>query len=630
MKMQILLQHKTHTLHPRQLIQSGGEGMVFSLGRDAVKIYHQPRPGQAAKLRAWLARFAGRVPPNVLGPTALVTNRSGAVLGFQMARLPAGSLPLRQLAGPKYAQQSGLTAADVIPLFQQLHQTLSVLHQLGLVVGDLNDQNIHFHPAGQGGGPALAACWLDVDSYQFEQFPCPVALESCLDPHLYHVTDFGARPVFSPASDWYAYFVLLVKALLLAHPYGGVHHQAKSLAARATAGLTILDPAVTYPKLARPAASLPDDLLHHLHQVFGLGQRPPFPRQLLDDFAAALVICSRCGLAYPAGRSGCPGCHHLPLQPKLAQPGGQLQVRLLAQTGGHFLLLAAQPDRRIVGVVREGAQYSLLRLGVGGLFDRQPLFSSQAGYRFGLFGHYLVVNPAGQSQLLLLDTSHDPPQRLALLASDPFQGGDGAAIFATSPLALYRLASGALLRGSVRGGLYAEEVVATAHQQQTLLWAAPEADIVAGIYRIFGDYTLFWRDEAGVTRELPLPLAGGESVQELHVVPGRTHLAVLAHLKQAGRAYSRYWLVDAVSGHLAFQAQHPAGSELYGSGSLGQKALWGSTLLHPTDAGVLKESPAGQTLLPGTADVVTAGDTLLPHPAGLLVQRPGRVYLVTA
>lgn len=627
MKMQILLQHKTHTLHPRQLIQSGGEGMVFSLGSDAVKIYHQPRPGQAAKLRAWLGRFVGRVPSNVLGPTALATNRSGEVLGFLMARLPAGSLPLRQLAGPKYAQQSGLTAADVIPLFQQLHETLTRLHQLGLVVGDLNDQNIHVHPAGKGGGPALAACWLDVDSYQFEQYPCPVALESCLDPHLYHVADFGARPVFSPASDWYAYFVLLIKALLLAHPYGGVHHQAKSLAARASAGLTILDPAVTYPKLARPVASLPDDLLHHLHQVFGLGQRPPFPRQLLDDYAAGLVICGQCGLAYPAGRPGCPGCHRPAPQPQVVRPGGQLHAQLLAQTDGHILLLAVQPDRRMVGVVREGAQYSLLRLGVGGLFDRQPLFSGQAGYRFGLFGHYLVVNPAGQSQLLLLDTSHNPPQRLALLDSDTFQGTDGAAIFATSPLALYRLANGALLRGSVRSGLYAEEVVATAHQQQTLLWAAPEADIVAGIYRIFGDYTLFWRDEAGVVRELPLPLAGGESVQELHVIPGRAHLAVLAHLTRRGRAYSRYWLVDAAAGHLTFQAEHPAGSDLYAG--LGHKALWGSTLLHPTDAGVLKESPAGQTLLSGTADVLAAGDTLLPHPAGLLVQRPGRVYLVT-
>lgn len=627
MKMQILLQHKTHTLHPRQLIQSGGEGMVFSLGSDAVKIYHQPRPGQAAKLRAWLGRFAGRVPSNVLGPTALATNRSGEVLGFLMARLPAGSLPLRQLAGPKYAQQSGLTAADVIPLFQQLHETLTRLHQLGLVVGDLNDQNIHVHPAGKGGGPALAACWLDVDSYQFEQYPCPVALESCLDPHLYHVADFGARPVFSPASDWYAYFVLLIKALLLAHPYGGVHHQAKSLAARASAGLTILDPAVTYPKLARPVASLPDDLLHHLHQVFGLGQRPPFPRQLLDDYAAGLVICGQCGLAYPAGRPGCPGCHRPAPQPQVVRPGGQLHAQLLAQTDGHILLLAVQPDRRMVGVVREGAQYSLLRLGVGGLFDRQPLFSGQAGYRFGLFGHYLVVNPAGQSQLLLLDTSHNPPQRLALLDSDTFQGGDGAAIFATSPLALYRLANGALLRGSVRSGLYAEEVVATAHQQQTLLWAAPEADIVAGIYRIFGDYTLFWRDEAGVMRELPLSLAGGESVQELHVIPGRAHLAVLAHLTRRGRAYSRYWLVDAAAGHLTFQAEHPAGSDLYAG--LGHKALWGSTLLHPTDAGVLKESPAGQTLLSGTADLLAAGDTLLPHPAGLLVQRPGRVYLIT-
>ena len=264
MKHIIYIQNQRYQLDAADLIQSGGEGMVFGLGNTAVKLYHQPTPAQTDKLRHWFGQ-RWPLPADVLAPCAPVTDKKGLLIGLQMPRLPAPAQPLKQLGQPNFWQQRNLTTRQIVPLFQQLHQTLSRLHQLQIIVGDLNETNIFFSPQGN------QSFWIDVDSYQYDRFPCPVAMPAFLDPTLYHVTNFGTRPYFTPLTDWYAFSVLLVKSLLQVHPYGGVHRQHKSLQARAKAGVSILDSSVTYPPRARPPETLSDDLLHHLHRTFDKG-----------------------------------------------------------------------------------------------------------------------------------------------------------------------------------------------------------------------------------------------------------------------------------------------------------------------------------------------------------------------
>ncbi|MCP4417345.1 MAG: hypothetical protein GY805_12040, partial [Chloroflexi bacterium] len=233
-----------------------------------------------------------------------------------MARLPAHSQPLKRLGMLNYWQKYALTAAAVVQLLQKLQQTLNRLHQINLVVGDLNDNNIHFTHSPQA---PLHSFWIDADSYQFAQFPCPVAMPAFLDPSLFQVTDFSQRPYFTPLTDWYAFTVLLLKSLLQVHPYGGVHRQHKSLQARAAAGISIMHDSVTYPLRARPLASLSDDLLQHLHLTFDKGERRPFPSNLLQQYAQSLQTCPHCQLSYPSNRRGCPACNHptpMPIQPK--------------------------------------------------------------------------------------------------------------------------------------------------------------------------------------------------------------------------------------------------------------------------------------------------------------------------
>lgn len=612
-------------LDAAQLIQSGGEGMVFWLGNTAVKLYHPGKsdPNREAKLQEFIGSgLAGRLPANVYGPCKLALNDQGGVVGLVMARLPAGSQPTHQLANLRYCLSAGLDLPQIVALFQDVHSTLQRLHGLGLVVGDLNDHNVFFDLS-----PAQPlSLWIDVDSYQFGRYPCPVVMEAFLDPALYGVQDFSQQPYFTPLTDWYAYWTLLVKSLLGVHPYGGVHRTHKTLRARATAGVSILAAGVTYPASARPPESLSDELLHQLHLVFDKGERRPFEASLLNQYATNLRTCGDCSLFYPGQRPGCPRCRRPTpiLLPSIHQ--GDLAIHRLLHVDGQIVYLAAQPEGRILVVVRSGNQYKLVRAGVGGKLDEMVLFNGRAGYRFGSFDHHLVVNPAGSRQLLLLDVKGQTARRIGLVETAAFRD---EAVFVTTGQALYRIAGGYIMRGRVKDGNLLEEVVTEARREQTQLWASAGSETVTGMYRLFDQHYFFAIDSKGATRELALPAqAAGETIIQAEAQLSDQAIAFLLKIGRGGQLYSRYLLVDG-RGQMIFNREYATGNGPHYE-ALAGKALVGSTLLHPTDNGILKENERGLTLLADSAGYVSHGDWLHPHPAGgILVQQTSRLYLLT-
>ena len=510
----IYINGQSLTLTPAQLIQSGGEGLVFGVGDTAVKLYHQPQAAHAAKLHYLLAGgLAHRLPANVLAPRALATDRQGQTIGFQMARLPAGCYPIKKLANLHFRKQQGLSATAVLALFQQLHATLTALHQLGIVVGDLNDQNIFVTPA-----QPLAAAWLDVDSYQIGRYPCPVAMELFVDPHLYGITDLGQRPYFSPATDWYAYFVLLVRSLLGVHPYGGVHKQHKTLAARAAAGISILHADVTYPAAAVPPTALSANLRQHLRDVFEDGQRPPFPAALLADYAQKPA---------PARRT--------------ASPAQNAAFSLLLTVPGFIEQMRVEANGRLQAIVREENEVRLVRLGLGGVLSETPLFSGQPGYRYALFQDVLVVNPPGSRHLLLLDIAAKQPRKLQMLETALFRD---TAVFAASAEALYRIAGNWIMRGTVQNGLYLEEAFATAHHNQTTFWAAAHGRTLAGYHRIFAENRYFLI-HSGASYDVVLSdLPPGENLVETAAAFGNTAVSFWRKINRRGALYTELSLAD--------------------------------------------------------------------------------------
>lgn len=606
-------------LDPARLIQSGGEGMVFGVGRHALKCYHRPGAAQEAKV-AYLLQPAIRQkwPANVMAPDAIIRDAQGKFAGFRMGRLPAGTYPMKKLASAQFCRKQGLDAGDVLPLLQEIHTTLATLHRAGIVVGDVNDHNIFFRdprrPADGSGG----ACtyWVDVDSFQCGPHPCPVAAHAFLDPNLYTVKDFGQRPVFSALSDWYAFFVLVVKCLLHVHPFGGVHHAHKSLASRAQVRITAFSPDVVYPKNARPPGALSDALLNYAGQVFGQGRRERFPEALLAAYGCNLQRCSHCRLAFPGERGTCPDCQRAGTQ-RVAHVNGAPSLRRLFAVDGTLQHIAIQ-GRRIAAVVRSGQEYRLIRADVGGAPAENVLFSGRAGYRFGYFGQTVVVNSVGSSQLLLLEIGEDGPRQVALLESDSFQD---QAVFTTTVTHLYRLTNGCMMKGQVRHGHYVDEVVATVHRRQTQLWGDPEADRVAGCYRIFNRYHFFIVDGQGNNYDVQMAPVSGErgSVKEMVACFGRQEVAFLWQTARGGLTQN-HGQVCSYRGevHYHFRPEH---------GGLKGRVVAGDRVLAAID-GAIRQETAGGSSTYLTVPSMTAGDRLLPHPDGLLVQQRAGLYLL--
>ena len=507
MSKSVFINNQAITLPSDQLIQAGGEGMVFrSGGQTAVKIYHHPQPAQVAKLEYLLnGNLAGRLPTAVYAPTALAHNKQGDVVGFQMRLLPSGTLPLKKLGSLRFWKKAGMEITAVLTLLQTIHQQLTQLHAQNIVVGDLNDQNLLFTPA------PIAPAWVDVDSYQLGGHACPVAMLPFLDPNLYHVADFSSRQYFSEMSDWYAYTVLLVKTLLQVHPYGGAHSQLKTVRARAEAGVSVLQTAVTYPKNARPLDSLSDELLEHLHLIFDKGERRPFSSQLLQKYADSLVQCPQCNLHYPKMRRYCPAC-------RVAIPAPTPRYtnwERLAQLDGVVMDARVQALGWLHAIMWKREQYTRVRLGVGGVLDEVTLFAGRAGCRFAQFDEYIAVNPPqGGGALLLLRVDGATVEKVTAIETGLFRE---TAVFTSTPHHLYRIAGNWIMRGQVRDGVYLEDAIATAHRHQTQFWGSPFRDLIVGYHRVFAENRFFAIDE-GDTRELDVaPLVDGESLVETAV-----------------------------------------------------------------------------------------------------------------
>jgi hypothetical protein len=303
------------------LVGEGGEARVFRHRKRVVKLFHQPNAKRAAKLKA----FPQGLPSEIVGPDALVTDLTGEVRGYAMREV-AHSQPFSMLASRR-ARQNVLSSDAVARHFERLAQVLQLLHRRSVIVGDLNDGNVLLAPAG------LAV--IDADSLQYGVFRCEVGHERFLDPRLYGV-DLTTAQHFTPATDWYAWAVMLFSSLTFVHPFGGTHPSLPTLLRRGEARVSVFQRSVKLPRTALPPTVLPDDVAHWFRAVFESDERTPPPQSVLS---LRLTVCS-CGLEH--GRAVCPTCHAL--GPLVARPvlrsRGRCVARTVFSTSGRVLAAA--------------------------------------------------------------------------------------------------------------------------------------------------------------------------------------------------------------------------------------------------------------------------------------------------
>lgn len=306
-------------LVPAALVAEGGEAEVYDLGDGrVVKWWKPPEHPDYAGLPAAQAQAArrliehpaklralpGGLPAAVVAPCGLVLastpkGKRAGVAGFVMPKV-AGT-PLHAYGEPRWRREHPVDGADVVAALLALHDALAALHRAGIVVGDCNDLNVLV--AGRG------VHLIDVDSYQFGGFACPMFSERFVDPRLCDGAALVPARPHDEASDWFAFAVMAFRVLLQISPWGGVHQPAAPAtrcppAARALRRLSVYARDVVYPRAARPLAILPDELTAVFRAIFEHDQRGVFPRDALERLR--LRRCDGCGDEH--ARTRCPAC----------------------------------------------------------------------------------------------------------------------------------------------------------------------------------------------------------------------------------------------------------------------------------------------------------------------------------
>lgn len=624
------------TLDKSMVIGRGGEAVIY---RDpdhpnskAIKVYHQTDLRRAQKLQ-FLLNHRLALPNHVLAPLELAEAPMGNIVGFGMRQLSRRYSPLKEIFSPSFCADNEITTRVAAEMLLGVGEDLNTLHPHHIRVGDLNDGGIMLHQQNHD------VAWVDVDSWDVDGFPCMVGTQLYLCPDLYgRNLEYGAH--FQPWHDWWSYSVLLFRALLRKHPFkAGMHRQYVTVLDRAQHGVTVLDRGVDYPDVGLKPEVLSDDLTESLLQHLKRKTKGPFPLNVLRTYVESLVPCRSCGVWYPATRANCPQCAERTVVDIRHLLG--ISVVEFIETQGRILHTQLDLDA-LVCVAEEFGNLVVYQRDRGGNVRKTEIgLQYHSRMKFGVFSDHLVISVDEDENdyngaLYILDMSGGNITPVKQTTTGIFAGQ--GPVFATSRRCLYRSAKNVILCGErfAANGIV-ERPVTQVSEGQT--WfschqaTAKEQEVLFGFNREVDQ--MHWFLSVGersftTARVLVSELRRRESLLDLSVRFSEKALLLMRRTRYRGADYVYLDRVEIPSGVVLSNevleiSTHPHWDSIRG------KAYVGNTVMHALDSGILKENlDTHQTqALPGSAQVASAEDSLLPYGGGVLVVKHNKVLFVT-
>ncbi len=290
-----------------QKLGEGGEGAVFDVeGKPNIvaKIYHETiHPRKEEKLRSMVLLKNESLQNIAAWPVETLQTKRGKISGFIMPKI-TGYKPIHELYSPKSRRQE-FPHADwrfLLHVAANAARAVSVIHQNGHVIGDLNHGNLVVAANG-------LVKLIDCDSFQVQlqeqKFLCEVGVVEYTPPEL-HGADF-TKTSRSSNHDAFGLSVLLFHLLFMGrHPFAGrfLGHgdmpiykaiREHRFAYSAQAQKFQMQP----PPFTLPATALPQDVFGLFEKAFlgnGLyaAERPTAAQWLdaITNFSTQLRTCS--------------------------------------------------------------------------------------------------------------------------------------------------------------------------------------------------------------------------------------------------------------------------------------------------------------------------------------------------
>jgi len=593
--MNIKVGAKQIKLKDSDIIGSGGEATIYRMGRQALKIYHKSTRKRQQKLKD-LIKKSQALPTKVAKPLELVYDGRGQLRGFSMRRVKKAAEVLAELAKKRYRKVSGVTTQDIVELFLDGYETLTQIHKAGFIVGDLNDLNELF--------VQKEMLFIDVDSFQFDNYPCMVGTEAFLDPLLYGI-NLDKKPSFVVGNDWYSFAVLLFKTVTMAHPFGGIYKGVNTLLERAQKRIPVYEKGVRYPKTALSFEVFSDGLLTEMERYFKSDYRKAFSKKSLEEYLGSLVLCLSCGAYYSGERSICPVCSEKTAQQiqklqKEQQTHDKIKVtRIFDGTAGvirqsHEGFYIAEIEKATIKVHRENTTLQI--------FDRDGVDQ---------------IDIAGGHIIKAKDTELEIYKDGNLRNTVTSQPYNGKLVFGCNDHILYHIQANYLMATNFDTG--ASRQLVRVMENQTWFKVADKTDTVVGFFRLLGDFRFFIQYKNDHHDLEDIKLDGKENVIDLSVRFDNSSALLILKTVMKTRSYIRIYQIG-FDGKLRFDKKLEAmGSQVYKN--LHGVAYFGGMLLHPTDDGVISERLSDGSLkkFTETENYVVEDSTLYPHQKGILV-----------
>lgn len=216
---------------PLQLVEEiakGGEGTLYAMGKKSVvKIYHDDklsndnvRQQKEKKLKELMQLNF----PCFCMPVHLVydANKNGKFIGYEMKRLNDTYVTLRSsvllLNGDtvRNSKMSKWQRKHLVDVCLKLCKTIKMAHDNDVIIGDLNENNIMIKYTDINN---IDLCFVDCDSLQYREYPCPVGRVEYTNPEIYERehTDNPSYDSFlrTKEDDMYALACMMFRILML-------------------------------------------------------------------------------------------------------------------------------------------------------------------------------------------------------------------------------------------------------------------------------------------------------------------------------------------------------------------------------------------------------------------------------
>lgn len=249
------------TLNKTHFVAAGGEGSVYVKDKTAYKVYaDKSKVIPAGKIKV-LAGLPKR--KNIVGPQYGLLDTNGNPIGYTMPAVP-DSYSLCQIFPRVFRDRNNLTHTKVLKLVQGTAGTVEAIHQSNVLIVDLNEMNFLVDKSFDN------VHFIDVDSYQTQQYPATALMESVRDRQVQNNR-------FSEGSDWFSFAVVSFQMFVGIHPYKGKHPKVKGMVKRMDANISVFDTDVRLPKVCYPLSVLPQVYADWYRAVLQDGKRvkPP-------------------------------------------------------------------------------------------------------------------------------------------------------------------------------------------------------------------------------------------------------------------------------------------------------------------------------------------------------------------